>query len=168
MAALANYSSLLLHEKKRGRRALDAVLDDYRERLLAETDGGRTIESAGPIVWSLRLQSSLNPRAWRLITYEKGSWILHMLRRRLGDERFSRALRELATRHRFNTVSTETFRALMEEHLPPKGPERSLQTFFDQWVYSTGIPPVAEDDLLHERQNTRTAIGRYNHADRRI
>jgi aminopeptidase N len=142
MEALANYSALLHHEKKRGSRALDTILENYRERLLEKTDDDRTIESAGPIVWSLRLQSSVNPRAWRLITYEKGSWIMHMLRRRLGDERFSRALGELARRHRFKTVSTDTFKALMEEHLPPNAPERNLQSFFDQWVYGTGIPSL--------------------------
>ena len=39
------------------------VLDDYRTHLLSQTDAGRTLESAGPIIWGYRLESSLTPDA---------------------------------------------------------------------------------------------------------
>ncbi|MEO7649894.1 MAG: M1 family aminopeptidase, partial [Bryobacteraceae bacterium] len=86
MESLANYSALLYLEKRKGVKALDTVLDEYRANLLARNPNGQTLESAGPIALGTRLQSSQNPGAWRAIVYEKGSWILHMLRRRMGDE----------------------------------------------------------------------------------
>jgi hypothetical protein len=140
--SLANYSALLLMEKNKGSQAVDALLADYKTDLLAKLKSGRTLESAGPISWGFRLQSSIAPHAWRTVTYEKGTWIIHMLRRRLGDEKFLAFLRELCTRYRFATVSTEQFRELAAQYSPPGSPDSSLKSFFDTWVYGTGIPAV--------------------------
>jgi len=137
--SLANYSALLLLERRKGVKALDAVLDDYRTHLLSKTDSGRTLESAGPIVWGYRLESSLAPDAWRSVTYEKGTWIVHMLRRRLGDEKFLALLREISSRH--HSIGTEEFRALARQYAP-KSPDPDLKIFFDNWVYGTGVPAV--------------------------
>jgi aminopeptidase N len=140
--ALANYSALLWLEKKSGMKPVDAVLDDFRTRLLVKDAGGRTLESAGPIVWGIRLESSEIRDAWRAITYEKGAWIMHMLRRRLGDDRFLKMLAELRRRYEFRTITTEQFRALAAEFLPPRSPSDAMDSFFDNWVYSTGIPKL--------------------------
>ena len=137
--SLANYSALLLLERKKGVRALDAVLDDYRTHLLAKTDTGRTLESAGPIVWGYRLESSVTPDGWRTVTYEKGTWIIHMLRRRLGDEKFLALLREVSSHH--HSISTDEFRDLARQY-SPKSPDSDLKIFFDNWVYGTGVPSV--------------------------
>jgi hypothetical protein len=142
MESLANYSALLLMEKTQGPEAVDTLLADYKTDLLAKLASGRTLESAGPITWGFRLQSSIAPHAWRTVTYEKGTWIIHMLRRRLGDEKFLAFLRELCTRYRFATVSTEQFRQIAAEYSPPGSPDPSLTAFFDNWVYGTGIPSV--------------------------
>jgi hypothetical protein len=140
--ALANYSALLRLEKKNGMKPVDAILDDFRTRLLVKDEGGRTLESAGPIVWGIRLESSDTRDAWRAITYEKGAWIMHMLRRRLGDDRFLKMLAELRRRYEFRTITTEQFRALAAEFLPPRSPSGAMDSFFDNWVYSTGIPKL--------------------------
>jgi Peptidase family M1 domain len=142
MESLANYSALLLLEKKKGIKAVDAVLDDYRIHLLAKVESGHTLESAGPITWGFRLQTSLTPGAWHTVTYEKGTWIIHMLRRRLGDEKFMSLLREICTRYRFSAISTDQFRELAAKYAPPKVGDADLKGFFENWVYGTGIPTV--------------------------
>lgn len=149
MESLSTYSALLWLEKKSGTKAVDAVLDEYRARLLVKDAEGRELDSAGPIVWGVRLDSSGIPDAWRAITYEKGAWIMHMLRQRLGDERFLKMLRELCRRYQGRTVNTEQFRALASEFLPPRTSAGTLDTFFDNWVYATGIP------VLKVQSNTR-------------
>src|SRR5260370_21537161 len=88
MEALANYSALLYLEKRKGAKANEAILDEYKRNLLAKGANNEPVDSAGPVVQGGRLESSLTPDAWKAITYGKGTWILHMLRRRLGDERF--------------------------------------------------------------------------------
>lgn len=142
MEALANYSALLFLEKRKGTRALDTVLDEYKTALLAKGPDGRTIESAGPIDWGLRLRTSQNPRAWNAITYGKGSWIVHMLRRLMGDEKFLAMLGELAGRYRFKLITTGEFRELAKEFMPSGVPDASLENFFDHWVHDTGIPTL--------------------------
>jgi len=137
--SLANYSALLLLEQRKGVKAIDTVLEDYRTHLLSKTDTGRTLESAGPIIWGFRLESSLTPNAWRTVTYEKGTWIIHMLRRRLGDEKFLALLRDIAGHH--HSISTDEFRELASRYAP-KSADPDLKIFFDNWVYGTGVPTV--------------------------
>ncbi|HEV2690007.1 MAG TPA: M1 family aminopeptidase [Bryobacteraceae bacterium] len=142
MEALANYSALLLLERKKGAKAAEAVLDDYRNHLVAKQPSGHTLESAGPITWGYRLQSSLAPAAWRAVTYEKGTWIIHMLRRRLGDEKFFSLLHEVCARYRLSTISTEQFRELAAQYTAPKSADANLKAFFENWIYGTGVPAV--------------------------
>jgi hypothetical protein len=142
MESLANYSALLCLERRKGARVLDSILQEYKARLLAPSEDGRSVESVGPIVLGPRLKTSLAPDAWRAITYEKGSWIMHMLRRKLGDERFLAMLKELCRRYRYQGVTTEQFRGLVQENLPPKSSDSSIEEFFERWVYGTGIPTL--------------------------
>jgi hypothetical protein len=144
MEALANYTAMQYLEKKRGPKALDQVLASFRTRLLSTApDSGKTLESAGPIVWGLRLATAELPAAWQAITYEKGPWILHMLRRRMGDAAFNKLLAELVRRFQSLPISTESFREVAAEFLPPGVKDRKLTAFFDTWVYGSGVPDLS-------------------------
>ena len=140
--ALANYSALLYLEKKRGVRAMQDVLEDFRDALVKKKGDGPTVESAGPITWGFRLESADEPDAFHAITYDKGAWIFHMLRRRLGDDRFLKMLAELRHRSEQRTASTAELRSLVKDFLPPRVPAAAADGFFDNWVYSTGIPAL--------------------------
>jgi len=142
MESLANYSALLYLEKRSGRRSIDLMLDEYRNRLLSKTAASQTLESTGPIILGPRLETAQSPFAWQFITYGKGSWILHMLRSRIGDQRFIAMLGEIRRRYEWKAISTEQFRELAAEFLPPKSHDPKLESFFEQWVYGTGIPTL--------------------------
>jgi aminopeptidase N len=142
MEAAANYASLLYLEKQHGPKAMDPLLETFRVHLLRKMEDGRAIEAAGPIVWGLRLHSSLSDDAWRTITYEKGSWIMHMLRRRLGDARFHQLLSETCRRYAHEPITTEQFRKLAESMMGPKAGPEPLAEFFESWIYGTGIPAL--------------------------
>jgi hypothetical protein len=142
MEALANYSALLYLEKRKGSRALDEMMDSYRAALLMKNEEGETKESAGPIVLGQRLQNSIQPAAWTAITYGKGSWILHMLRRRMSDERFLAMLNGIAKRYDHASLTTEQFRQEAAAAMPPNSEDPKLEAFFAQWVYGTGIPSL--------------------------
>ena len=142
MESLANVSALLYLEKTRGTHATGLFLDAYRNALLEKNDAGQLVDSAGPIVLGTRLENSQQPTAWRSITYGKGTWIMQMLRRRMGDERFLAMLRELLKRYDRVDMTTEQFRQLAAEFLPPNSQDPTLESFFDQWVYGTGIPAL--------------------------
>jgi hypothetical protein len=149
MESLANYSALMYLEKRKGTKAMDQVLDQYRSHLLAKRPDGNTVESSGPVTWGGRILAANGEDVWRVIVYEKGSWIIHMLRRYLGDDRFARLLAELPKRYSGSVVTTEDFRHTAAEFLPPKSTDPALENFFESWVYGTGIPAVKLDYTVH-------------------
>lgn len=67
--------------------------------------------------------------------YEKGAWVLHMLRCRLGDEAFFKGLRDYYNAHRDANATTEDLRGAFE-----KASGKSLREFFARWVYGGGHP----------------------------
>lgn len=67
--------------------------------------------------------------------YDKGAWVLHMLRHQLGEVAFRRALHTYLERYREREVVTADFQRTLEEVTG-----RSLEQFFSQWVYSGGYP----------------------------
>jgi aminopeptidase N len=67
--------------------------------------------------------------------YQKGAWVLHMLRSRLGDDAFFRGLRGYYRAHANATASTEDLRAALE-----KASGADLRAFFARWVYDSGHP----------------------------
>jgi hypothetical protein len=140
--ALANYSALMYLEKKNGTKAMQDVLEQYRDALAKKTAEGESVESAGPITLGFRLESADAPSAWNTITYDKGAWIFHMLRRRLGDDRFLKMLAELRARYEGSRASTADLRAVAKEFLPPRVRPFVIDSFFDNWIYSTGIPSL--------------------------
>ena len=140
MESLANYSAVLFMESRLGPRAVETALNLYRRQLFAKGADGSETESEGPVVQGGRLQSSNNPGATNAVVYGKGTWIIHMLRRRLGDERFLKMLGELRKRYEWKAIETDDLRRLAAEYLPAGSPDAKLTEFFDQWVYGTGVP----------------------------
>ncbi len=71
--------------------------------------------------------------------YAKGSAVLHMLRRAIGDDAFRRTLRAYAAETAYGTALTDDLRAVAERESG-----RSLEAFFRQWVTDgTGYPSYA-------------------------
>ena len=71
-------------------------------------------------------------------TYQKGAWVLHMLRGLVGDEAFWRGIRTYYARFLDRNATTAGFRQAMEE-----AAGRHLGRFFQQWLYRGGLPAVA-------------------------
>jgi aminopeptidase N len=67
--------------------------------------------------------------------YQKGAWVLHMLRHELGDENFFRGIRNYYDAHRGALASTEDLRAALQQ-----ASGKNLQEFFARWVYGAGHP----------------------------
>jgi hypothetical protein len=142
MESLANYSAIMFLESRMGPRAVEKALNVYRAELLLKGPDGATAESRGPVVEGRRLDSSTVPGAANAVIYGKGTWIVHMIRRRLGDQNFLKMLAELRRRYETKTVTTDQFRELCAEYLPKGSPDPKLTDFFDQWVYDTGMPTL--------------------------
>lgn len=67
--------------------------------------------------------------------YERGAWVLHLLRQRLGDELFFRVLRTYRARFAGGATTTDDF-----AHTVQEATGQDLTAFFDNWVYNNGTP----------------------------
>lgn len=77
----------------------------------------------------------LNPNS-----YQKGAWVLHMLRHRIGDQSFWMGIREYYRRYALGNASTADFQAVMEEVTG-----EDLENFFQQWLFTPGHPVLDVD-----------------------
>ena len=69
------------------------------------------------------------------LSYNKGSWIVHMLRGVLGDTDFFAGLQQYYNDYGYDSATTEQFRDVMET---VSG--QDLDAFFDQWIYGEYFP----------------------------
>jgi len=69
------------------------------------------------------------------LSYNKASWVLHMLRHVLGDATFFAALHAYGTTWGYRSATTEDFRDVCET---VSG--RNLHPFFQQWIYGEYYP----------------------------
>jgi aminopeptidase N len=68
-------------------------------------------------------------------SYQKGAWILHMLRNEVGNDAFIKGLRLFYERYYQSNVLTNDFQIVMEE-----ASGKDLNKFFRQWLYTEGFP----------------------------
>ncbi len=68
-------------------------------------------------------------------SYQKGAWVLHMLRRLLGDDVWWAGIRTFYIRHQNGNALTVDFQNVMEE---VSGED--LSWFFNQWIFQPGQP----------------------------
>jgi aminopeptidase N len=72
-----------------------------------------------------------------ILSYQKGAWVLHMLRGIMGDKAFFRGIRRYYRLYESRNVITDDFRKTMETESGI-----SLQDFFRQWLYQPGWPDL--------------------------
>ena len=66
-------------------------------------------------------------------SYQKGGWVLHMLRRKIGDEAFWQGIRSYYAKYNGGNASTEDLQAEMQNAYG-----HPLERFFKQWLYTPG------------------------------
>jgi len=123
----ATYFAGLFIQREEGEQAFQQYMKNAAEKYLAYERKTLT-----PIHDSEteELLALLNPN-----NYEKGSWVLHMLRSELGDKTFFRGVRDYYIKHRNATATTEDLRSAFE-----RASGRNLKEFFKRWIYGAGHP----------------------------
>ncbi|MEO6035806.1 MAG: M1 family metallopeptidase, partial [Verrucomicrobiota bacterium] len=124
----ATFYALLYDEHKNGRDEMLYGLYGSSKRIIGVTN------DVQPIVF----RKFGEPMAqFNHLVYQKGSWVLHMLRSQLGAELYRRAINAYVGRHQFENVITEDLNSAIEEISG-----RSFDQFFDQWLYHGHFPEI--------------------------
>ena len=172
---LANYASLLMLEQQNPAQ-FRQVLEKYRRDLLSKNKDGEWLRDAGPVTLGQRLESSHFPGGYEAISYERGTWLFHMLRSMLRDseaashsrkaranpeEPFFRGLRKIRERYAGKSISTEELVEVFEEELPrPLWYEKrpKLDWFLEGWIEGTAIPELETREIRIAEKNGVTTV----------
>ncbi|MGH7571424.1 MAG: M1 family metallopeptidase [Gemmatimonadota bacterium] len=134
--ALAQYGAVLAIEALEGPGAAVEFLRFSRE-------GYNPIQSAKGF-WAMKLAgldaplAELSGGGWQHnLADSKGHWVYHMIRRRLGDERFFGTLRTVLEVHGGGTLSLPELREALLRASPP---DSGLEAFLAQWLDRAGAP----------------------------
>jgi aminopeptidase N len=120
---IASFMAAAYLEHRFGREAYQREIETYRTNY-------EKVRSAGKDK-SLVFPDWLHPtREDRTLVYDKGAYVMHLLRGEMGERNFWNGLRLFTQRHFGKSVVTSDFVAAMEE-----ANGKGLKEFFAKWVY---------------------------------
>jgi aminopeptidase N len=122
----ATYFTLLFIEHAYGHDAFIAGLADSKKRVQA-------FHAKNPEYRIVHDNLQDMEKVTSSQTYQKGSWILHMLRGVVGTETFWKGIRSYYDKYKNMNATTADFRREME-----KASGMDLKNFFEQWLYKPG------------------------------
>jgi aminopeptidase N len=129
--AAAQYAAALWTRRRHGEDDFRTVMNRMGRWGLRETD-------RGPIHLGQRLgHIQGDPQIYRAVVYDKGAYVLHMLRGIVGVDPFRKAVAALQSRFRFAKAGTEDLREALEA-----ASGKQLAPYFAEWVYGTSLPEI--------------------------
>lgn len=132
----ATYYALLAEKEIFGENHYYWQLYDYAQKLMEQEKAGSGT-------------SLLNPKSSSLTFYQKGAWVLHMLREQVGDEAFKNAVKNYLWKHQFKNVETNDFISEVE-----KASGLDLDSFVMDWLesdvfhYEKAIESLKKSDFI--------------------
>lgn len=121
---------------KRLKKERKQVLDFYKKQQTPVIDGK-----------TKNYMKLLNPNS-----YQKGAWVLHMLKNKIGEEAFLKGIKTYYDFFKFKNVTTIDLKNVMS-HVSGK----NLDLFFSQWLKKTGHP-VIKSTWIHGNSKLRIII----------
>jgi aminopeptidase N len=125
----ATYFAELWEEHEFGDSLFTVRMKTMREQVLASRD-----VQERPVIDTLEREPMvlLNTNS-----YQKGAWVLHMLRSMVGDSVFFSSIRSYYNNHKDSTVLTDDLESVFEQSVG-----HSLRWYFDEWLRRPGYPEM--------------------------
>jgi len=147
----AQFSTGLAVQYVSGAEEYRRFLEVSRKHLLEKGRYAKVLNyEAGPLSLGLRLSSRQAPEGYHQVVYEKGAFVVHMLRSMLYDQkdkdperRFKALLKDFASTWAGQSPTTEDFRAVVAKHAVGSS-FGDMRWFFDQWIYGTELPVLKQ------------------------
>lgn len=141
----ATYMTDLYLENKYGEDSLKSLLRKQREEVI-----GFSKKHKMPVVdttESKHLMRLLNANS-----YQKGAWVLNMLRRKLGDDLFWKGIRAYYKTYYKRNANTTDLEKIFEQVS-----HQNLQIFFKQWLYSP-CEPILNIDWKYDQSKRSVTL----------
>ena len=124
------------------------MADAYKEHRFGRAEYLKEIEAAQKLYEKVRdagkdrslvFPDWLNPsREDRTLVYDKGAYVLHLLRAEMGEEAFWDGLRSYTRKYFGKSVTTGDFQSAMQQ-----ATKKDLSPFFKKWVYLSDAKQVS-------------------------
>lgn len=125
----ATYFTILYFENRYGKDTAIKMLKDDRSQTIAfSKESNKAIVDTEETDYMKLLNAN---------SYQKGGFVLHMLRSELGDSIFWRSIRKYYATYAGSIADTRDLQKVFEA---VSG--KDLKQFFDQWLYTTGQPDL--------------------------
>jgi aminopeptidase N len=122
----ATYMTDIYFESKYGKDSAAARLRKERKDVIGFDNGRPVVDTVSKGMELLNANS-----------YQKGAWVLHMLRNEAGDSAFHLVIQKFYNRYKGKNADTEDLLKLVEEVT-----KKDYKQFFKQWLYTPGIPEL--------------------------
>ena len=126
----ATYFAQLYMEAAYGRDRLVEGMQAARKRVLDFHERRPNAPIINPAITDPNQHLNAN-------SYQKGAWVLHMLRHAVGDDNFWAGIRAYYESFRDGNATSEDLQKKMEE-----ASGQDLDAFFEQWLYRPGQPMI--------------------------
>ena len=123
----ATYFTLMFREHAYGREDFVMGLKEARNRVFNFYKNNKDVSIVHDNLKDMKNVLSYD------IQYQKGAWVLHMLRNYVGEEAFKKGIRSYYNKYYNSNTNTFEFMREME-----KASNKKLAKFFDQWLYKGG------------------------------
>lgn len=141
----ATYLTSVYNEMTYGKEKLKESMMAARSRVLRSSE-----RNPRPVIDTAitNLMELLNTNS-----YQKGAWVLHMLRSEVGEECFWKGMKLFYERFRNGNALTDDFRIVMEE-----ASGKDLKSFFHQWLLVGGEPHLKISLAAGKKKGTSDII----------
>ena len=152
---LARYSEELYAEQALGKEAGLRAIDDFAM-------GSLMYDNSAPVAQSARLVPYSSE--YRSVVMNKGAMLFHMLRAQMGDLAFKPLLHQFYLKYQGKTATVADFENLAVAQVNairhPGMEAPNLQSFFAQWLNSTGIPEFTMDYVVYRTRKGFRVLGK--------
>jgi aminopeptidase N len=121
---IANFMTAAYFEHRFGHDEYLLQIDNYKKSYEEVRDAGHDKSLVFP-EWNKPTRDD------RRLVYDKGAYVVHLLREELGEEAFWKGIKKYTQKYRGKSVDSKDFQKEMESASGKK-----LNDFFDKWVYS--------------------------------
>lgn len=151
---LARYSAALAEEHDGGAQAMETQLQEM-------SVGALMYEEGTPIARANRID--VYGDDYNSVIVNKGAMVFHMLQNAIGDDAFSKLLRDYFAKYSGKNASIDDFKKMAQAAAPAAAagqPAINLTAFFSQWLDSTGVPEFKLDYIVYRTQKGFKVVGK--------
>jgi hypothetical protein len=147
----AEFTAAVVLQATEGNRKYADYWNRRRQDIFSRGPSPIVNNDAGAISQGFRLATKRTPAAGTAVLYDKGGYVLHMLRMMMRegsnepDAKFIAMMKDFVTQYSGKSPSTADFQRVVEKHMNPRmdaAGNRKMDWFFNQWIHGTQVPRV--------------------------